>query len=74
MGHERGFSGNLVASIPTQRPYGDDWVRDCGQFNHAIDRYLGEGGNGRHDRVEKHNELEKPDYKPEIQKHKHKQP
>lgn len=53
--NEHGYSGNLVASISTQGPYGADWVRDGAYFNYVIDRYMGEDGDGQHDWVNQHN-------------------
>lgn len=53
--NEHGFSGNIVASIATQAPYGADWIRDGAYFNYVIDRYMGEGGDGKHGWVNKHN-------------------
>lgn len=53
--NEHGFSGNLVASITTQGPYGADWIRDGAYFNYVLDRYVGEGGDGLPDWVAQHN-------------------
>lgn len=33
-------SGAVVASITTQAPYGEDWLRDGAYFNYVLDRYL----------------------------------
>jgi len=51
--NEHGFTGNIVASIATQAPYGADWVRDGAYFNYVLDRFM--SGNGQHDWVNKHN-------------------
>jgi hypothetical protein len=53
--NEHGFSGNLVASIATQGPYGADWIRDGAYFNYVLDRYFGPQGDGLHSWVAKHN-------------------
>lgn len=53
--NEHGFSGNLVASITTQGPYGADWIRDGAYFNYMLDRYFGPQGEGLHDWVAQHN-------------------
>jgi len=53
--NEHGFSGNIVASIATQAPYGADWIRDGAYFNYVLDRYFGENASGQHEWVNKHN-------------------
>jgi len=53
--NEHGFSGNLVASIATQGPYGADWIRDGAYFNYMLDRYFGPEGDGLHKWVAQHN-------------------
>jgi putative cell wall-binding protein len=42
-------SGAVVASIATQSPYGEDWIRDGAFFNHILDLI------GQHDWVDKRN-------------------
>lgn len=44
-------SGAIVASIDTQGPYGEDWVRDGSFINHALDVA------GYHDLVTRHEEF-----------------
>ena len=53
--NEHGFSGNIVASIATQAPYGADWIRDGAYFNYVLDRYFGENATGQHNWVNDHN-------------------
>lgn len=53
--NEHGFSGNIVAAVPTQAPYGADWIRDGAYFNYALDRYFGESGEGLDGWVTRHN-------------------
>jgi len=53
--NEHGFSGNIVAAVPTQAPYGADWIRDGAYFNYALDRYFGANGNGLDGWVTQHN-------------------
>ena len=53
--NEHGFSGNIVASIATQAPYGADWIRDGAYFNYMLDRYVGENASGQHNWVNDHN-------------------
>ena len=53
--NQHGLSGNIVAAVPTQAPYGADWIRDGAYFNYALDRFFGEGGDGLTDWVNQHN-------------------
>lgn len=50
-----GYSGNIIAGAATQAPYGADWIRDGAYFNYVLDRYFGEGGDGKHSWVNQHN-------------------
>jgi len=43
-------SGAIVASIDTQGPYGEDWVRDGSFINHALDVAGFHDTVGRHER------------------------
>jgi hypothetical protein len=51
--NEHGFTGNIVASVATQAPYGADWIRDGAYFNYVLDRFM--AGDGKPDWVNKHN-------------------
>jgi PGF-CTERM protein len=53
--NEHGFSGNIIAAVPTQAPYGADWIRDGAYFNYALDRFFGENASGLNNWVNKHN-------------------
>jgi hypothetical protein len=51
--NDKGFSGNIVASIATQAPYGADWIRDGAYFNYVLDRFM--AGDGKPGWVNQHN-------------------
>lgn len=51
--NEHGLSGTTIAAVPTQAPYGADWVRDGAYFNYALDRFM--GSQPQHDWVNQHN-------------------